>query len=137
MQHLLAQLTFIFNLYYNRIFYPYNINHYNIVNKLSRYKCIHSNYINKYPAAIDYSKLDKLFEDNPTSKREFHSCVDEQESLKNQVVHDIKLICRRNKVSNLNSEWFQTFFIKSDYHIEQNIDGVIDYVKKDVLENKF
>lgn len=79
-----------------------------------------------------------MFKENPSSKTEFYSCSKEQGLLKNQVVSDIKLICNNNKECDLCSDSFQDFYIKYDYHIEQNIDNVINCIKKDIIkmENK-
>jgi hypothetical protein len=130
-----TQFYFNVKLYYYRYFNPYKINHYNIINKLHQYKYISSNYFQKYPTAKNWGNLnEELFKENPSSKTEFYSCSKEQDILKNQVVSDIKLICKNNKECILCSEWFQNFYIKYDYHIEQNIDGVIDYIKNDVIK---
>ena len=127
----ITQINFNINLYYYRFFNPYKINHYNLINKLHQYKYISSNYFKKYPSASPWgNENEQLFKENPSSKTEYYSCSEQQQQLKQQIVSDIKTICNNNNNCNLCSEWFQSFYIQYDYHIEQNIDGVIGYIKK-------
>jgi hypothetical protein len=65
------------------------------------------------------------------------SCVKVQSQIKTQVLHDIQVLCNENKNSDLCSEQFQTFYVQANYHIEQNIDDVIDCVKTDVTKHTF
>jgi hypothetical protein len=127
------QINFGLKLYYYRFLDPYQINHYNLINKLDKYKSISTTYFNKYPSSSNWGNLnDKLFE-NPSIKQEFVSCVKVQSQIKTQVLHDIQVLCNENKNSDLCSEQFQTFYVQTNYHIEQNIDDVIDRVKSDVM----
>ena len=127
------QINFGLKLYYYRFLDPYQINHYNLINKLDKYKSISTTYFNKYPSFSNWGNLnDKLFE-NPLIKQEFVSCVKVQSQIKTQVLHDIHVLCNENKNSDLCSEQFQTFYVQTNYHIEQNIDDVIDCVKSDVM----
>ena len=127
------QINFGLKLYYYRFLDPYQINHYNLINKLNKYKSISTTYFNKYPSFSNWGNLnDKLFE-NPLIKQEFVSCVKVQSQIKTQVLHDIQILCNENKNSDLCSEQFQTFYVQTNYHIEQNIDDVIDCVKSDVM----
>ncbi len=88
---------------------------------------------NKYPSSSNWGNLnDKLFE-NPSIKQEFVSCVKVQSQIKTQVLQDIQVLCNEHKNSDLCSEQFQTFYVRTNYHIEQNIDDVIDCVKADVM----
>jgi hypothetical protein len=100
---------------------------------LDKYKSISTTYFNKYPSSSNWGNLnDKLFE-NPSIKQEFVSCVKVQSQIKTQVLYDIQILCNENKNSDLCSEQFQTFYVQTNYHIEQNIDDVIDCVKSDVM----
>ena len=129
------QINFGLNLYYYKFFDPYQINHYNLINKLDKYKSISATYFNKYPSSSNWSNLnEKLFE-NSSIKQEYFSCVKVQSQIKTQVLHDIQVLCNENKNSDLCSERFQAFYVQTNYHIDQNIDNVIDCVKKDVMKN--
>ena len=131
------QINFGLKLYYYRFLDPYQINHYNLINKLDKYKSISTTYFNKYPSFSNWGNLnDKLFE-NPLIKQEFVSCVKVQSQIKTQVLHDIQVLCNENKNSDLCSEQFQTFYVQTNYHIEQNIDDVIDRVKSDITKHTF
>ena len=131
------QINFGLKLYYYRFLDPYQINHYNLINKLDKYKSISTTYFNKYPSFSNWGNLnDKLFE-NPLIKQEFVSCVKVQSQIKTQVLHDIQILCNENKNSDLCSEQFQTFYVQTNYHIEQNIDDVIDRVKSDITKHTF
>jgi hypothetical protein len=135
----ITKFNFYKNLYYYKFFNPYRINHYNLINKLYQFKYISNNYFKKYPSASNWgSENEELFEKNPSSREEFYSCSKEQELLVKQLVSDIKIICNNNKECDLCSEWFQDFYIKYSYHIEQNIDGMINTIEKDIIkiENK-
>lgn len=124
------------NLLYYKYFNPYVINHYNVINKLIKYKSIGLNYYNKYPSAKFASNLNKeLFDSNPKAKEEFFYSSKLQEELKKSLINDINTICESNKKCDVCFEKFQSFYIKCDYHIEQNIDAVIDFVKKDIIKN--
>ena len=124
-------------MYYYRFLDPYQINHYNLINKLEKYKSISTTYFSKYPSFSNWGNLnDKLFE-NPLIKQEFVSCVKVQSQIKTQVLHDIQILCNENKNSDLCSEQFQTFYVQTNYHIEQNIDDVIDRVKSDITKHTF
>ena len=131
------QINFGLKLYYYRFLDPYQINHYNLINKLDKYKSISTTYFNKYPYFSNWGNLnEKLFE-NPLIKQEFVSCVKVQSQIKTQVLHDIQILCNENKNSDLCSEQFQTFYVQTNYHIEQNIDDVIDRVKSDITKHTF
>ena len=131
------QINFGLKLYYYRFLDPYQINHYNLINKLDKYKSISTTYFNKYPSFSNWGNLnDKLFE-NPLIKQEFVSCVKVQSQIKTQVLHDIQILCNENKNSDLCSEQFQTFYVQTNYHIELNIDDVIDRVKSDITKHTF
>ncbi len=124
-------------LYYYRYFDPYVVNHYNIINKLISYKSIGLSYYNKYPGSSNWGNLnEKLFEEKPEAKQEFYSCSEQQDLIKKQVLSDIKFLSKKNKNYKICSEYFQSFYIQYDYHIEQNIDSVINYLKKDIFENE-
>lgn len=124
-------------LYYYRYFDPYIINHYNLINKLNKYKSIGLSYYNKYPGASGWGNLnEKLFEEKPEAKQEFYSCSEQQDLIKKQVLSDVKFLSKKNKNYKICSDFFQSFYVKYDYHIEQNIDSVINYLKEDVIANE-
>ena len=128
------QIKFGLKLYYYRFLDPYQINNYNLINKLNKHNSISIHFFNKYPSASNWFNLnDKLFE-NLSIKQEFLSCSKAQSNIITQVLHDIQILCNENKNSDLCSEQFQSFYVEKKYHIEQNIDEVIDCVKNDVMK---
>lgn len=131
-----TEIRFYGNLFYYRYFNPYAINHYNVINKLITYKSIGLNYYNKYPNAQFSANLNKkLFDSNPKAKEEFEKSMELQNKIKKYVISDINTICESEKKFEIGSEKFQSFYIKYDYHIEQNIDAMIECVKKDIIKN--
>lgn len=79
---------------------------------------------------------DKLFKNNPQAKQYFNFCLEQQSQMKKQILLDIDFLSKKNKNFDINSDLFQSFYVKSDYHIYQNIDSVIDYLQKDVIKNE-
>jgi hypothetical protein len=135
--YIINKIKFNINLSYYKYFNPYTINHYNLINKLNVYKSISLSYYNKYPEASNWRNLnDELFKNIPISKQEFFSCVEQQEQIKKQILSDINFLTKKNKNYDIGSEFFQSFYIKADYHIEQNIDQVINYLQKDIMKNQ-
>lgn len=138
LSHVINQIKFNINLIYYRYFNPYTINHYNLINKLNSYKSICLSYYDKYPGASNWGNLnDELFKNRPESKQEFYSCVEQQEQIKKQIISDINFLTKKNKNYDICSEFFQSFYVEADYHIEQNIDGVINFLQKDIMKNEF
>jgi hypothetical protein len=135
--NIMTNINYYLKLNYYRYFNPYVINHYNLINKLITYKSIGLSYYNKYPGASGWGNLnEKLFEEKPQAKHEFYSCSKQQEQIKKQVLSDINFLSNKNKNYKICSESFQSFYVKYDYHIEQNIDAVINYLKADVIANE-
>jgi len=135
--NIINQIKFNINLSYYKYFNPYIVNHYNLINKLNRYKTISLSYYKKYPRASNWGNLnDELFKNIPVSKQEFYSCVEQQEQIKKQIMSEINFLTKKNKNYNICSVYFQSFYVKADYHIEQNIDDVINYLKKDIMKNE-
>lgn len=82
--------TYNLKLNYYRYFNPHKINHYNIINKLLRYKSIGLSFYLKYPDARNYVNLnDELFRKNPNAESEFKKNAFEQEK-KNFIIKEIK-----------------------------------------------
>jgi hypothetical protein len=130
---ILKNIHYNVNLNYYRYFKPYYINHYNLINKLTEYKSVGLSYYDKYPNASNYRNLnEELFKKNHKAKEEFKIISKTQEQLKKTIINDINMICNNYEI---NSDNFQSFYIKYDYHIEQNIDTMIDYIKKDIIKN--
>ena len=128
------EIKFNLNLYYFRLFDPYKINHYNLINKLNKYKSISENYYNKYPGTVEWINLnEEIFKQIPEAKNEYLLCSEDQKLIKKQLITDIKLLCVKNKNCTICSDFFQSFYIEYDYHIEQNIDNMIHYIKKDII----
>ena len=133
----MTNINYYLRLNYYRYLNPHIINHYNLINKLNKYKSIGLSYFNKYPNSSNWVNLnDKLFEEYPEAKQEFFSCSKQQEQIKNQVLSDINFLSKKNKNYNICSDYFQSFYVKHDYHIYQNIDTIINYLKKDIIDNK-
>jgi len=130
------EMKFNICLLYYKYFNPYIVNHYNIINKLNIYKSLGSSYYSKYPGASNWGNLnDKLFQNNPQAKKDFYYRLEQQEQIKKQIMSDIDFLSKKNKNYDICSDFFQSFYVKSDYHIDQNIDGVINYLHKDVMKN--
>jgi CRISPR/Cas system-associated protein Cas5 (RAMP superfamily) len=128
---------YYFKLYYYRYFNPHIVNHYNLINKLNTYKSIGLSYYKKYPGASNWGNLnEKLFEEKPQAKQEFCYCLEQQEQIKKQILLDIKFLSKKNKNYKICSDYFQSFYVEYDYHIEQNIDSVINYLKEDIIVNE-
>ena len=120
------EIKFKLKLNYYRYFNPYIINHYNVINKLLTFKTIGVSYFSKYPKAQSHVNLnDKLFDSNSKAKEEFLITAETQTNIKKSIIDDIKIICKSDKKYEINSENFQSFYIKYDYHIEQNIDLIV------------
>lgn len=125
------------NLFYYKHFNPYVTNHYNIVNKLEKYKSLSLCYFKKYPDSSNWGNLnEEFFNKNPNAKNEFYSCGKQQVQIKKEILSDIEFLCRNNKNCDICSDYFQSFYVEYNYHIEQNIDTVIDYLKKDIINNQ-
>lgn len=125
------------NLSYYKYFDPYTTNHYNLINKLEKYKSLSSCYLSKYPnSSVWINSNDDFFDKNPDAKNEFHSCVSQQSVIKKEILSDIEFLCSKNKNCDICTDFFQSFYIKHNYHIDQNIDGVINYLKKDIINNE-
>lgn len=133
---LYKDIKFKLKLNYYRYFNPYIINHYNVINKLLTFKTIGVSYFSKYPKAQSHVNLnDKLFDSNLKAKEEFLITAETQTNIKKSIIDDINIICKSDKKYEINSENFQSFYIKYDYHIEQNIDSMVEYLKKDIIKN--
>lgn len=129
-------IIFNLKLNYYRYLNPYVINHYNIINKLLTYKSIGVSYYSKYPKAQSFMNLnEELFSSNPKAKEEYIKSSEIQEKIKKSLINDINIICKSNKNYKISSENFQSYYIKYNYHIEQNIDSMIDYIKNDIIKN--
>lgn len=132
-------LKYNLKLIYYRVFDPYTINHYNVINKLIRYKKVGLLYYNKYPNAQSFENLNKeLFDSNPNAKQEWDKISTIQSELQVSVINDIMHICNCNKnsASVICSTNFKSYFIEKNYHIGQYVDTVIELVKKDIKINK-
>lgn len=128
-----------FNIYllYYKYFDPYTVNHYNLINKLNKYESIGLSYYNKYPKASNWSNLnDKLNKVNPQAEQDFNFCLEQQEQIKKQIMSDINFLSKKNKNYNICSDFFQSFYVRYNYHIDQNIVGVINYLKEDIIKNE-
>lgn len=137
LSHVRNQIKFNINLIYYRYFNPYTVNHYNLINKLNLYKSIGLSFYDKYPGASNWGNLnDELFKNNPDAKKNFDSCVEQQVQIKKQIMSDINFLTKKNKNYDICSDFFQSFYVKSYYHIEQNIDGVIYFLQKDIIKNE-
>lgn len=135
--HIINKIKFNINLLYFKYFNPYTINHYNLINKLNKYKSISLSYYAKYPGSSNWGNLnDKLFEDKPHAKQEFYFCSEQQKQIKKQILSDINFLSKKNKNYNICSDYFQSFYVKYDYHIDQNIDNVINYLEEDIMKNE-
>jgi hypothetical protein len=131
------KIKFNICLLYYKYFNPYVINHFNLINKLNIYKSIGLSFYDKYPGASNWGTLnDELFKNNPDAKKYFYSCAEQQVQIKKQIMSDINFLTKKNKNYDICSDFFQSFYVKSDYHIEQNIDGVINYLQKDIMKNE-
>lgn len=138
----LNEFVFHSKLIYYKYFNPFEINHYNLINKLQLYKSIGLNWYSKYPGASNWGNLNEgLFEKEPEAKKNFYEISEKQEKIKKSLISDINILTKfyLRKSSNpslkICSEQFQSFYIVNDYHIEQNIDGMIRVIKDDILEN--
>ena len=129
-------INFNLKLNYYRYFNPYVINHYNIINKLLTYKYVGQSYFSKYPKAEGWANLNnELFDSNPKAKEEFEKGMKIQSNIKKSIVDDIKMISKSEIKYEISSERFQSFYIEADYHIEQNIDSMVNYIKEDIIKN--
>jgi hypothetical protein len=131
-------INFIIKLNYYNWFDSYTPNHFNLINKLYKYKHIYLNYKKKYPEVSSWINLnEELFKKFPSSKEEFYSGKKEQEYLIKQIISDINFICDKNenKKCDICSEKFQNLYIKHDYRISQNINTVIECIKNDIIKS--
>ena len=137
--NLWLNIKFNCNLMYYQYFNPYAINHYNLINKLNSYTAIASSYYKKYPTAKVFSNNEELFEKNPKAQEEYRISSLTQEEIKKSIINDIncicKCVCKQPTSYNICSEQFHSFYIKDDYHIEQNIDSVVYILKQDIINN--
>lgn len=134
--NIFMDIKFYFKLQYYKYFNPYIINHYNVINKLLKFESISETYYNKYPNANSFGNLsDKLFESNHNAKEEYKKSLEIQEKIKKSIINDIKMISDSNKKYEINSEYFQSFYIDKDYHIGQYIDSIVDFIKNDIIKN--
>lgn len=137
LNYVVNQVKFNINLIYYRYFNPYTVNHYNLINKLNSYKSIGLSFYDKYPGSSNWGNLnDELFKNKPDAKKNFYSYVEQQVQIKKQIMSDINFLTKKNKNYDICSDFFQSFYVKSDYHIEQNIDGVIYFLQKDIMKNE-
>lgn len=83
-------------------------------------------YFNPY-AINHYNIINKLIM--------YKSSIELHEQIKKSLICDIHTICQSEKKFEICTEKFQLFYIKYNYHIEQNIDAMIECVKKDIIIN--
>lgn len=133
----MINLHYYTTLLYYRIFNPYEINHYNVINKLYCYKSLGNIYYYTYPNAKSSINMnDELFLNNPKAKSDFLNTHEIQQKLKKSILYDLKIISNDTQNYNINTIKFKTFYIEKDYHIEQNIDALISELKKDIIIKK-
>jgi hypothetical protein len=131
-----TNIKYIYKLYYYRFIDPYKPNHYNLINKLYSYESIGKDYLNKYPtSSVWINENENLFINQPSARDDYMNASEIQEKIKKSIINDIDIISKKNKNYNISKDEFQTFYIKSNYHIEQNIDGIIDELKNDIIMN--
>lgn len=131
---MIKDLKFYFYLLNYRYFNPHAINHYNLINKLIKYKSIGKSYFVKYPTANNFINLnEELFNKNPKAKEEFLLSSKMQLQLKKSIIDEINVICKKTDQCKICSKEFQSFYIDTDYHVEQNIDLMINDIKSDIF----
>jgi hypothetical protein len=122
----------MFWLNYYKYLHPYEINHYNVINKLLYSKQMGALYLQKYPNAKSFPNLnDELFANNPTAKKEYFELVKKQSAIKKSIINDIKTICQLPNNYKIKTEQFQTRYIEHEYNID-NFDMIIKEVKEDI-----
>jgi hypothetical protein len=123
-------LLFNINLSYYRWFDPYIINHYNLINKLLKFKNIGEKYYRKYPNAQNFIDTDLV---DTECKNEYMEKSKQQEQIKYSIINDISNICKSdNNNCVICSEKFKQFYIERNYHIGENIELMIEIIKKDI-----
>jgi hypothetical protein len=133
---MISQFNYICNLYYYRFIEPYKPNHYNLINKLYCYESIGKDYLNKYPtSSVWINENEKLFNNQPYAKDDYMYASEIQAIIKKSIINDIDIISKNNKNYNISKDKFQKYYIKSNYHIEQNIDDIIYELKNDIIMN--
>ncbi len=111
MFEIIKELKFKYNLYYYKLFYPNEMNIYNIINNANKLKKIGVVHNSKYSCAITMFSV-------------------EQEILHKKIISSMNYLCNSNKYKNSNmcSQNFRDYYITKDYHIANNIDGVTDSI---------
>jgi hypothetical protein len=118
-----------------RYFDPYLINHYNLINTALQMKKLGEEYHKKYPNSQTFINLnDELFTKNPEAKSEYINVAKKQRNLKNSIISDLTYICKQDNCANYEicSGKNKLFFIEQDYHIEQNLNLLIETANKDI-----
>lgn len=136
---MLNYLQFRYNLWYNCYFNPYEINLYNVINKLTKMKSIGINYFGKYPTAKNWINMnEELFAKVPEAKKEYLQGQHQQDYIVRQVIDDIRIICDKcvTKDYEICNAHFQSYFIQRSYHLEQYPDEVINIVTRDICNHK-
>ena len=131
----MSKLKYIFRLNYYKYLFPYEINHYNVINKLLYSKKMGASYLKKYPNAKNYPNLnDELFANNPTAKKKYFEVVKKQSNIKKSIIGDIKTICHSPNNYEIKTEAFQTRYIEHDYNID-NFDMILKEVEEDAMKH--
>lgn len=135
---IIDELKFKYNLYYYKLFYPNEMNIYNIINDANKWKKLATNYFTKYPNSSAWINLnDELFKDNPCAKNEYIKTSIEQKILKKKIISNVNCLCGLEEYRDYNmcSKKFKDYYIEKDYHITDDIDGFVENIKSDIIKN--
>ena len=106
MNKFLTNLRFYYKLYYYRFVSPYEINYYNVINKLMAYKKLYNR----------------------------HSLFENQNYIINQIVYDIRYLREKTTDYAINDDCIKTY-IERPYRIEQSPNAIIFVLITDILKN--